>query len=112
MKWTKTTTGKIAEELKHEGIYVSSDTIGKLLKDMGYSLKINFKKIESNPKKSTPESRKNRDQQFTYIGQMRESFLMQNNLMISVDSKKKESVVSYFQSPYPKATQIQKGVTH
>ena len=95
MKWTKTTTGKIAEELKHEGIYVSSDTIGKLLKDMGYSLKINFKKIESNPRKSTPESRKNRDQQFTYIGQMRESFLIQNNLMISVDSKKKESVGNF-----------------
>jgi len=62
---------------------------------MGYSLKINYKKIESNPKKSTPESRKKRDQQFTYIGQIRESFLEQSNLMISVDSKKKESVGNF-----------------
>ena len=28
---------------------------------MSYSLKINYKKIESNPKKSTPESRKKRE---------------------------------------------------
>lgn len=62
---------------------------------MGYSLKINYKKIESNPKKSTPESRKKRDQQFRYISQTRESFLNQNNLMISVDSKKKESVGNF-----------------
>jgi len=34
---------------------------------MGYSLKINYKKIESNPNKSTPESRKKRDLQFKYI---------------------------------------------
>jgi hypothetical protein len=62
---------------------------------MGYSLKINYKKIESNPKKSTPESRKKRDLQFKYIGQMRESFLEQNNPMISVDAKKKESVGNF-----------------
>lgn len=74
---------------------MSADTIGKLLKDMGYSLKINYKKIESNPKKSTPESRKKRNQQFLYINQMRETFHKQNNLMISVDSKKKESVGNF-----------------
>lgn len=95
LKWTKTTTGKIANELKNEGIYVSSDTIGKLLKDMGYSLKVNYKKIESNPRKSTPESREKRDQQFKYINQMCESFFMQDNLMISVDSKKKELVGNF-----------------
>ena len=62
---------------------------------MGYSLKINYKKIESNPTKSTPESRKKRDLQFLYIDKMRESFLMQNYQMISVDAKKKESVGNF-----------------
>ncbi|MBA7516157.1 ISAzo13 family transposase ISMco6 [subsurface metagenome] len=62
---------------------------------MGYSLKVNYKKIESNPKKSTPESRRKRDRQFIYIGQMRESFITKNNLMISVDSKKKELVGNF-----------------
>lgn len=62
---------------------------------MGYSLKINYKKIESNPNKSTPESRKKRDLQFKYIGQIRESFLEQNNPMISVDAKKKEPVGNF-----------------
>ena len=35
---------------------------------MGYSLKINYKKIESDPKKSTPESREKRNQQFNWHG--------------------------------------------
>ena len=59
---------------------------------MGYSLRINYKKIESNPKKSTPESRKKRDIQFKYIDKVRGSFLGQNYQMISVDAKKKELV--------------------
>lgn len=62
---------------------------------MGYSLKVNYKKIETNPKKSTPESRRKRDQQFIYIGQMRESFLKQYNPIISVDSKKRELVGNF-----------------
>lgn len=62
---------------------------------MGYSLKVNYKKIETNPKKSTPESRRKRDQQFIYIVQMRESFLKQYNPIISVDSKKRELVGNF-----------------
>ena len=95
IKWTKATTRKIADELAKENIYVSSNTIGKLLKDMGYSLKINYKKIESDPKKSTPESRKKRDRQFIYIDQMREASLKQNTPSISVDAKKRELVGNF-----------------
>ncbi len=62
---------------------------------MGYLLKINYKKIESNPKKSTPESRKNRNQQFIYIDQMRETSRKQNITRISVDAKKKELVGNF-----------------
>lgn len=62
---------------------------------MGYSLKINYKKIESDPKKSTPESRKKRNQQFIYIDQMRETFRKQNIPRISVDAKKKELVGNF-----------------
>ncbi len=62
---------------------------------MGYSLKINYKKIESNPKKSTSESRKKRDQQFIYIDQMREASRKQNIPMISVDAKKRELVGNF-----------------
>jgi hypothetical protein len=95
IKWTKTTTQKIADTLAVENIFVSSNTIGKLLKDMGYSLKINYKKIESDPKKSTPESREKRNQQFIYIDQMRETSQKQNTPRISVDAKKKELVGNF-----------------
>lgn len=95
IKWTKTTTQKITDALAGENVYVSSNTIGKLLKDMGYSLKINYKKFESAPKKSTPESRKKRDRQFIYIRQMCEMFRKQNIPKISVDAKKKELVGNF-----------------
>lgn len=62
---------------------------------MGYSLKINYKKIESDPRKSTPESRKKRNQQFNYIDQVREDFQKQNAPRISVDAKKKELVGNF-----------------
>lgn len=62
---------------------------------MGYSLKINYKKIESNPKKLTPETRKKRNQQFDYINRMREEFRIQNIPSISVDAKKKENVGNF-----------------
>lgn len=62
---------------------------------MGYSLKINYKKIESNPKKTTHESREKRDRQFIYIKQIREIFRKQNALGISVDAKKRELVGNF-----------------
>jgi len=62
---------------------------------MGYSLKINYKKIESDPNKSTPESRKNRDQQFIKIKLISETFRKQNSPRISVDAKKRELVGNF-----------------
>ena len=95
IKWTKITTRKITDALAAENIHVSSNTIGKLLKDMGYSLKVNYKKIESDPKKSTPESRKKRDRQFIYINQVCEASREQNTPKISVDAKKRELVGNF-----------------
>ena len=62
---------------------------------MGYSLKINYIKIESDPKKSTPESREKRNLQFVYIDQMRETSRKENTPSISVDAKKKELVGNF-----------------
>lgn len=65
---------------------------------MGYSLKVNYKKIESDPNKSTPESRQKRDRQFIYINQMRKTAGKQNTPSISVDAKKRE-LVGNFKNP-------------
>ncbi len=95
LKWTKRTIRKIAESLKTAGINVSPNTIGKLLGEMKYSLKVNYKKIESNPKKVTSESRKKRNCQFIYISQMRALFKQKGNLTISIDAKKRELVGNF-----------------
>ncbi len=87
LKWTRKTTEKIAEELKELGIQVSPNTLAKLLKVVGFSLRVNQKKIPASS--VTPQIR---DEQFAYIAEKRKSFAYQNAMVISVDTKKKELV--------------------
>ena len=52
LKWTRKTTQKVTNELKALGIKeVNRTTVGRLLKDLGYSLKVNHKKRALGPKK-------------------------------------------------------------
>jgi hypothetical protein len=88
LKWTRRTTEKIAEELRNLGIDVSAKTVGRLLKRMGFSLRVNHKKL---PRGSGPD----RDQQFAYIAQMRESFAKRGWPVVSIDTKKKELVGNF-----------------
>ncbi len=105
LRWTRKTTKKIAKELKRLAIQVCPKTVARLLKSMGYSLRVNHKKVESGNK--NPPPRKVRDQQFTYISQMREAFAKRGSPVISGDAKKKELVgnfrhdgVSWEKQPY------------
>lgn len=93
LKWTRKTTGKIAQQLRRLKIKVSPKTVARLLKDMGYSLRVNHKKIESGNK--NPPPRKVRDRQFQYISQMRDQFARQGSPIISADAKKKEKVGNF-----------------
>ena len=93
LKWTHKTMQKLADELARLGILVSANTVGRLLKTMGFSLRVNRKTIESGIK--NPPSPKDRDRQFSYISQMRDSFASAGNPVISVDSKKRELVGNF-----------------
>ena len=93
LKWTRKTTQKVADELARYGIMVSAKTVGRLLKDMKFSLRVNRKTIESGIK--NPPAPKDRDRQFRYISQMRDSFANAGNPIISVDSKKRELVGNF-----------------
>jgi len=78
-------------ELKALGIKeVNRPTVGRLLKDIGYSLKVNHKKKASGANK-TREARAQRNQQFQYINRLCPQFANEGNLIISIDSKKKGS---------------------
>jgi len=79
--------------LKVIGIDVSSNTVCRLLKDMGFSLRVNSKKVESGM--TNPPDPKKRDQQFGYIGDLREQFAKQGLPIISVDTKKKELIGNF-----------------
>ena len=95
LKWTRKTTGKIAKQLKSLGIQVSANTVGKLLKNMGFSLRVNHKKISSGGKKLSPVAQRKRDEQFCFIGDRRETFALKGIPTISVDTKKKEQIGNF-----------------
>ena len=85
LKWTRRTTVKIAAELRSAGIAVSDRTVARLLKELGFSLRVNHKKL-------TGTCSDQRDTQFSYIATLREHFAAQGLPLISVDTKKKELV--------------------
>lgn len=88
LKWTRRTTQKIANELEHLHIRVSANTVSRLLKELGFSLRVNHKKISSG-------SPVDRDEQFAYIGEMREHFASRGHPIVSVDTKKRELVGNF-----------------
>lgn len=92
LKWTRRTTEKIARELANSGgIEVSANTVGRILKELGYCLRVNRKKIASG---TGPE----RDAQFKHICAIRDRFSRRGLPVISVDTKKKE-LVGNFKNP-------------
>ena len=94
LKWTHKTTAKISAELRVLGIDVGPHTVARLLKNLGYSLRVNHKKL-SRVSKTSPEDR---DAQFAHIKQLRERCAAQHLPLISVDSKKKE-LIGRFKNP-------------
>ena len=88
LKWTRRTTAKIAAELRTLGIDVCARTVARLLKTMGFSLRVNHKKLAG-------ASHPNRDDQFQRITALRQRCAVENTPMISVDTKKKELVGAF-----------------
>lgn len=88
LKWTRRTTEKIAGYLQILGIVVCSNTVARLLRELGYSLRVNHKKLASG-------SGVDRDKQFINISENRERFADNGDPIISVDTKKKEMVGNF-----------------
>jgi hypothetical protein len=87
-KWTRKSTEKIAQQLKRAGIRVSPKTVGKLLKQMNYSLRLNLKCLESG--QSKPPDPRQRDLQFRYIRSQIRAYKTAAMPVISVDTKSRE----------------------
>lgn len=91
LKWTRRTTAKIAAELKAFGIYVSPKTVARFLKQFGFSLRVNQKKVARTVNVSPQE----RDAQFSHIAELRELCAAEHVPVISVDTKKKELIGNF-----------------
>ena len=84
-------TAKVAAELCKLGTHICARTVARLLKKMGFSLRVNHKKRAG-------ASHPNRDDQFHHIAELRERCAADNTPVISVDTKKKE-LVGAFRNP-------------
>jgi len=78
----------LAEELSGKGHPISHPTVGRLLHQMGYSLRGNVKALEG---KQHPD----RDGQFRYLFSQAASFAEQQLPVASVDTKKKDEVGNF-----------------
>ena len=90
LKWSRRATRKIARQLRRLKIWVSATTVRRLLRKLGFSLRVNHKRLESGNKNPPPRPVRNR--QFAYIHGQRRRFTEKANPIISIDAKKKEWV--------------------
>ena len=85
LRWTSKSTRHLAEALVQKGFKVSDDTIGRILKSLGYSLQAPAKEKEGT-------AHPDRDAQFSYLNDQATAFVADDQPVISVDTKKKELV--------------------
>ena len=90
-KWLNCRLADIQDRLGEQGHGVSLPVIGRLLKQNDYAMRANVKQTEG---KAHPE----RDQQFEHIHEQRTAHQAHGQVVISVDTKKKE-LVGDFKNP-------------
>lgn len=89
LRWTTKSTSNLSDALSGMGFSAGSDTVGRILKDNGFSLQQNRKYVESgNP---GPD----RDAQFLLVNDPGAAMLAAGQPVISVDCKKKELVGNF-----------------
>jgi len=88
LKWTNKSTYMISDELKSKNKNISEVTVGRIIKQMGYSLQLNIKSKENG-------NSGERDSQFRYINGQVNLFEKKKMPVISVDTKKKELVGNF-----------------
>src|SRR5215210_7852598 len=85
LRWTTKSLRHLAEELAGQGHPVSAPTVGRLLRDNGFSLQGTAKTLEG-------AQHPDRNAQFTYINEQVKAHQAAGAPVISVDAKKKEQL--------------------
>jgi hypothetical protein len=89
LKWKRPSLRHLCDALRPDHTACAS-TVRRLLRDLGYSPKVNRKQLG----KSDPQ----RDEQFRYLHSQKALFLQQNWPVLSIDAKKRE-LIGWFKNP-------------
>jgi transposase len=89
LSWTTKSLRNLKESLEEMGYEINHDSVGKILRELGYSLQQNQKMLQLG------EPHPDRDEQFRFINQKSKEFIQQNQPVISVDTKKKELIGNF-----------------
>lgn len=90
-KWVRSSLRELSAALEKQEYHIGYVTVGRLMQDLGFSLK-------SNRKQSTGPPHPDRDRQFRYIRRVKKLFMAAGHPVISVDAKKKE-LIGNFKNP-------------
>ena len=85
LRWTCKSVRRLAQELKAQGHETSHRMVAEILKELGYSLQSNVKRLEGG-------NHPDRNVQFEYLNEQVRQQQAIGNPVISVDTKKKELV--------------------
>ena len=88
LKYTRKSSYKLSEQLELFDFYICANTSRKLMKELGYSLRVNRKII---PEAYHP----NRNEQFDIINRKKNKFNTDGYPILSIDTKKKELVGNF-----------------
>jgi hypothetical protein len=75
----------LSDELAELGHSASATTVGDLLRELNYKLRVNFKRLTGPP-------HPDRDVQFRYLGELMDEFRAEGLPILSIDAKKKELI--------------------
>jgi len=87
-KWSRKDTRSISQEMSAKGVRLCPNTVGKLLKEQKYSLRVNRKSV-------TETQHPDRNRQFELIADFRKRFEDTSHPILSMDTKKKELIGNF-----------------
>ena len=88
LKWTRKSPRKLAKALRRKGLQASHETVRRLLETLGYSLKVNRKRLGK-------RKGADRDRQMRLVARRLRAFLKAKKPAISEDAKRKELVGNF-----------------
>lgn len=87
-RWVRSSLRRLSAQLRQQGYLACVHVVARMLRNMGYSLRVN-------KKKQAGAQHPDRDEQFRYIKSQKAAFGERGQPIISVDTKKKELIGNY-----------------